>query len=293
MRNLTLITLSVGAIAALYLTVVPDEKGQPQENTTTHNLLPKQEGKQLLDGKNHLSQTDGIETNLNQKQNNSHSKKIENYKDPNPNLNSVEERLEKVSQWTDPSEFSGEEILAAIENEVLWDLSELVSPDPLPLDETEKEDGRAFFHAEQVKVAVSIPGDAMTIVVPDTGETLELTVSEVGSRSSGLVTVHGSINDDPSSSFNMTRGDNFIAGHINSSTNTYSFEIFGNTGWIHSSGALFTEELPPVAIHEEEEGHSSEHHHHTPTDDGIIVVTQRHSPHRGEQQQSTTSTIEE
>ena len=46
--------------------------------------------------------------------------------------------------------------------------------------------------------------------------------------------------------FNISQADNITAGHINTSTDTYSFEVFGDTGWIHQSGALFTGELPPV-----------------------------------------------
>ena len=166
-------------------------------------------------------------------------------KNKNKFIETVEERLQLISSTRDLSPYDNESISSAINDPRVWDFSTQASPDDLPLDETEKQDGRAFFNANPARVAVSIPGDVLEIALPNVGEPLLLDVKQAGVLENGIVKLSGSIQGEDGT-FNMSQGDNITAGHINTSTDTYSFEVFGDTGWIHQSGALFTGEHPPV-----------------------------------------------
>ena len=160
-------------------------------------------------------------------------------------VQTLEERLQFLSNTRDLSPYDEESISSAINDPRVWDFSTQVSLDDLPLDELEKQDGRSFFNANPARVAISIPGDVLEVALPDLGEPLLLDVKQAGVLENGSVTLKGSIQGEDGT-FNMTQNNSIVAGHINTSTNTYSFEVFNETGWIHESGALFTGELPPV-----------------------------------------------
>ena len=166
-------------------------------------------------------------------------------KDKNKFIETVDERLQLISSTRDLSSYDNESISSAINDPRIWDFLTQASIDDLPLDATEKQDGRSFFNANPARVAVSIPGDVLEIALPNLGEPLLLDVKQAEVLESGLVALSGSIQGDDGT-FNISQGDNITAGHINTSTDTYSFEVFGDTGWIHQSGALFTGEHPPV-----------------------------------------------
>lgn len=167
--------------------------------------------------------------------------------DQNIIVGTLIERMNKMSRWTDPKEFSEREICDAVAGATLWHLNEPVSPRDLPLDDEERCDGRQFFRVSQARVAASVPGDILEIMLPDTRETLKLLVERVEVGSNQLPKWEGKIiNNDVAGSFNMTRGNNFVSGHITTSRNTYSFELIGKKGWIHESRALFTGEALTV-----------------------------------------------
>lgn len=176
---------------------------------------------------------------------NSVSKKTSTQESTSKTFLTVDARIEKMSEWMDTSEFSREELIAAIDSPILFDLQQTAEPEKLPLDEVEKSDGRSFFQSNQARVAVLMPGDNLSVPVPDSEDIYNMHVEQVGAKGNGIVNWKGSVNDGEGT-FSLTRGNNFVAGHINTSTNTYSFEMYGDTGWIHESGALFTAELPPV-----------------------------------------------
>lgn len=177
-------------------------------------------------------------------------------------------RQELVSEWSDLSEFSDDQIQQANGSGDLWSLSnnDTVAIDDLPLDETELNDGRAFFAANQAKVAMMLPGDSVKITLPDTHETFALDVKTVAAPNKGLVSIKGLVEGQGDATFNMTRGAGYVVGHINTPTNSYSFEMHGNAGWIHDNGSLFTGEHPPI-VDPDHEHEGSEVH-----DDGILVV---------------------
>ena len=184
--------------------------------------------------------------------------------DRNPNIANLAARIEKIRHWTQASEFSDQEIYEAAAQTQLWDFSDSVSPEGLPLDNYEKLDGRQFFSANQARVAVSVPGDILEVSLPDTLDTLELLVESVEVGPNKLPSWKGRVlGSEYSGSFNMTRGHNFVSGHINTNENTYSFELFGDKGWVHESGALFTGELPPVELQGEVNDGQPGHEHTT------------------------------
>ena len=177
----------------------------------------------------------------------------------------ADKRIKLIEDRNDLSAYDKQEILAAINDPRIWDFSTIASADDLPLDASEKEDGRTFFKANPARIAVSIPGDTLEISLPALGESILLEVEQANAPQDGLISLSGKI-QGTTDTFSMTQGNNVIAGHINTSTNTYSFEIFGDTGWVTESGNLFTGELEPVVITEEEEqsgdsslGQSGEH----------------------------------
>lgn len=166
-------------------------------------------------------------------------------KNKNKFIETVEERLQLISSTRDLSLYDDESIASAINDPRVWDFLTQPSLDDLPLDETERQDGRSFFNANPARVAVSLPGDVLEVALPNVGEPLLLDVKQAGVLENGLVTLSGLIQGEDGT-FNISQGDNVTAGHINTSTETYSFEVFGDTGWIHQSGVLFTGEHPPV-----------------------------------------------
>lgn len=174
--------------------------------------------------------------------------------DPNKYVQTIEQRIARVAVRQDLSAFNAEEISDAVNDPQIWNTTDAQALTELPLDDIEKADGRSFFKANPARVAVSIPGDTLEVYLPDSDFPMELNVEQVKAAGNGVVSLSGTIgasNEGVNGTFNMTQGNNIIAGHINTNTNTYSFEIFGNAGWIHESGALFTEELPPVHIDDE------------------------------------------
>lgn len=175
-------------------------------------------------------------------------------KDKNDFVTSVDKRLLLIDGRNDLSAYDDETLLAAINEPLVWDFATEASTETLPLDDIEKEDGRTFFQANPVRIAVSIPGDILEISLPEFADSMDLEVVQVNTPSEGVISLSGEI-QGTSGTFNMTQSNGVIAGHINTATNTYSFEIFGDTGWIHESGALFTGELPPVV-------HTDDHDHH-------------------------------
>ena len=191
-------------------------------------------------------------------------KSVENEKTA-VNLIDADKRIKLIADRNDLSAYDKQQILAAINDPRVWDFSTIASADDLPLDTAEKEDGRTFFKANPARIAVSIPGDTLEISLPALGESILLEVEQASVPQDGLISLSGNI-AGTTGTFSMTQGNNVVAGHINTSTNTYSFEIFGDTGWVTESGNLFTAELEPVVITEEEEqsghsslGHSGEH----------------------------------
>ena len=212
--------------------------------------------------------------------------------DGNALIESFDLRLDKASEWFDVNAHSSQALQDAVNDPSLWDFDGNPVIDSLPLDEREKSDGRKFFVANPLKVAISMPGDEMSVVLPDTEHPEELIVNQVGSSTSGLITVSGQLKDDPSASFSMIHGDNFVAGHINTQSNTYSFEMFGDVGWIHSSGALFTGELPPVEVPSDatySDHHSDSHKHGT--DDDVVVILRGHHSNQEKNESTTSSDI--
>lgn len=178
-------------------------------------------------------------------------------------------RKELVSEWSDLSEFSEQQLQMANSSGELWSLSHKgsINTSDLPLDSVELSDGRAFFEANQAKVAMMLPGDSVSIALPDTNEVIALDVKSVASPNEGLVKVKGLVAGQGNQTFNMIRGAGYVSGHINTATNTYSFEMHGNTGWVHESGALFTGEL-----HADDPDHDHDHDDSHVQDDGIVVV---------------------
>ena len=190
-------------------------------------------------------------------------KLVENGKE-SVDLVDADKRIKLIADRNDLSAYDKQEILAAINDPRIWDFSTIASADDLPLDASEKEDGRTFFKANPARIAVSIPGDTLEISLPALGESILLEVEQANAPQDGLISLSGKI-QGTTDTFSVTQGNNVIAGHINTSTNTYSFEIFGDTGWVTESGNLFTGELEPVVITEEEQsgdsslGQSGEH----------------------------------
>ncbi|WP_370978727.1 hypothetical protein [Agaribacterium sp. ZY112] len=183
--------------------------------------------------------------------------------DPNPNIKTLADRLDKVRRWSKIENHSLDDISKAVRNPKLWDLESTPNTDSLPLDEQERKDGRQFFEANALRVAVSLPGDVFHVSAPDVKMPYELTVEQISSEKEGVMTMRGKLKNELGT-FTLSQGNGITSGHINASDNTYSFEIFGNTGWIHESGALFTEELPPVPVddthaHSESLGNKGEH----------------------------------
>ena len=166
-----------------------------------------------------------------------------------------------VEQWTNLDAISDKALEEALQQKELWDFDQNTDLNTLPLDDMEKNDGRKFLSVNPVKISTLIPGDKLNVPVPDKNEIYELVVENIGKGLNGLVTISGAVSDDPSSSFNIVRGTRVTSGHINTASNTYSFEFFGNQGWVHESGALFTEEHPPL-IPPGEEGAPNTHVEH-------------------------------
>ena len=172
---------------------------------------------------------------------------LEKMPDPNAAVRNFGERMQKVSRWVRPNEFTEQELFAAASDSTLWDLTDAADADGLPLQDSEKFDGRQFFNANQARVAATLPGDVLEIALPDTSEKLELLVESVEVDANQLPSWKGRvINSNYAGTFNMIRGNDFVSGHINTDSNTYSFELIGKKGWVHESGALFTGEAPPV-----------------------------------------------
>lgn len=223
---LKLLLPSVAAIAVIGFTYTKLHN----ENTPKEQELAEKSSDQLTQG-NYSNTSSSI----------NFSKILDN----NEFVDTVDKRLQQVSNRSDLGSYDAEDILSAVNSPKVWDFNENVSPEDLPLDSTEVTDGRKFFRASPARVAVSLPGDILEVYVPDMEEPLHLTVEQVASPANGLVKLKGTLKN-MDGTFNMSQGNNLVAGHINTPTNTYSFEMFGNTGWIHESGALFTGELPPI-----------------------------------------------
>lgn len=213
-------------------------------------LTPDESYEELSDGQKTLVRQQAKKADRSQPQNIDFA----TVEDSSVFIENVDERLRLIANRNDLSAYSDDEILAAVSDPRVWDFSAAGSPDDLPLDTSEKEDGRKFFHASPARVAISIPGDVLEVSLPELDQPLFLEVAQAGTPRDGLVALSGTV-QGMDGTFNMTQGNNVVAGHINTSTNTYSFEIFDDTGWIHESGALFTGELPPVV--------DTDHHEHT------------------------------
>lgn len=192
---------------------------------------------------------------------------LANVDDPNTFIKNIDERLSRITARQDISAYSEQEILNAVNNPKVWSSTNDVASSELPLDDKEKSDGRSFFEANPARIALSIPGDTLEVYLPNSDIPMELSVEQVSAPGNGVVSLSGQIvnsADNLNGTFNVSQGNNIIAGHINTDTNTYSFEVYDTHGWIHESGALFTEELSPlVDDHELEEaphlGQSGEH----------------------------------
>lgn len=192
---------------------------------------------------------------------------LANVDDPNTFIKNIDERLSRIAARQDISNYTEQEILDAVNNPKVWNSTNDVASSDLPLDDREKSDGRSFFEANPARIALSVPGDTLEVYLPDSDIPMELSVEQVSAPGNGVVSLSGQIvnsADSLNGTFNVSQGNNIIAGHINTSTNTYSFEVYETHGWIHESGALFTEELPPlIDEHELEEaphlGQAGEH----------------------------------
>jgi len=192
---------------------------------------------------------------------------LANTEDPNTFIKNIDERLSRITARQDISAYSEQEILNAVNNPKVWSSTNDVASSELPLDDRERSDGRSFFEANPARIALSIPGDTLEVFLPNSDIPMELSVEQVSAPGNGVVSLSGQIVNSADSldgTFNVSQGNNIIAGHINTSTNTYSFEVYDTHGWIHESGALFTEELSPlVDEHELEEaphlGQEGEH----------------------------------
>ena len=230
-------------------------------------------GSTELDANNSLSKPQSIQRSASSTARKSDFASIE---DNRSFVDTVDERLNLASNRYDLSAYDDEEILAAVNDPRVWDFSSEGSPDDLPLDATEREDGRTFFRASPARVSISIPGDVLEVALPGMEEPLLLEVAKIGTPGNGVVSLSGTLLGD-SGTFNMTQGSNLVAGHINTSTNTYSFEMFGETGWIHESGALFTGELPPVV----DDGHEGHAVHSSLGNQGELIIAKGNSEKEG------------
>ena len=181
--------------------------------------------------------------------------------DKNPHYDTLSDRIEAMEKWIGEEQYTPEQIAEAQQSDDLWDLAKQTDSKGLPLTDSEKSDGRVFFQVNPAKLASTLPGDTLTFDLPDLGDKFEVKIQQVGSPVKNIVTWSGAMNElgESLNSFSMTRGKGYYSGHINTPTNTYSFEVFNNKGWIHESGALFTGEHP--AVIEEPENHLSHDHH--------------------------------
>lgn len=178
-----------------------------------------------------------------------HTVNLSTTDDPNKFINNIDERLSRVTARQDVSIYNEQEILDAVNNPEVWGSTNDIASSELPLDDKEKTDGRSFFEANPARIALSIPGDTLEVYLPNSDIPMELSVEQVSAPGNGVVSLNGQIvnsTDNLNGTFNVSQGNNIIAGHINTNTNTYSFEVYDTHGWIHESGALFTEELEPL-----------------------------------------------
>ena len=224
---------------------------QSGANTNAHEIITQ------------VAQSNG--TQKNKKEDKSGSDNALTTPDKNPHFKTVSDRMEAMEKWIGKENFTAEEIAEAQKSDDLWELADTSDSEGMPLTEDEKNDGRQFFKVSPAKFASTLPGDTLKFDLPDSGDKFEVNIEQVGSPLKGIVTWSGAMNElgNELNSFSMTRGNNYYSGHINTPTNTYTFEVFGNKGWIHESGALFTGELNPVIEDPENE---SAHHSHQHTD---------------------------
>lgn len=235
--------------------------------TGSYLLFNANKGTPVESQKNTMQEKIQTKNNTASNSSKNHAIDLSTTDDPNTFINNIDERLSRVTARQDVSAYSEQEILDAVNNPKVWSSTNDVAPSELPLDDREKSDGRSFFKINPARIALSIPGDTLEVYLPNSDIPMELNVEQASAPGNGVVSLSGQIvnsADNLNGTFNVSQGNNIIAGHINTSTNTYSFEAYDTHGWIHESGALFTEELAPlIDNHELEEaphlGQEGEH----------------------------------
>ncbi len=168
-----------------------------------------------------------------------------NIPDPNPDFESLQQRLDEMSSRRAGVDFDAEAVQQVTQQADLW-VERKLPPTGTPLTEAELNDGRPFVEVNPLKVESLMPGDTFSLYIPQTNETLELHVEQVKQKRN-TVTWNGSLKiDDTVSLFTMSKGPSLIVGGIETPYTHYSFEVYGNVGWIEESGKLFKHESEPL-----------------------------------------------
>ena len=136
--------------------------------------------------------------------------------------------------------FDVAEVAAALKRETAWSPAEDV-PSHLPLEPEELTDGRQFIQLDSMKIETLAPGDAVKVLIEETGQEYVVTMDNVEKHDYDSISWHGHIDgsDGQTYSVSFTRGKELTVGGLDTPEGHYVLQAHGNDGWLASSALLF------------------------------------------------------
>ena len=187
--------------------------------------------------------------------------------DMNPNYPTLDHRLTEMQARRNGESFDADKVKAALSMNSPWSEDARVMS-AFSGQDANQEDGRAFIRYEPLRVEALMPGDELSLPIPQESQEFRMVVETVEAHGDGVVTWRGHLKD-------FTEQNQVTISQANGNTQMgiftpdahYQVEIFGNKGWVVNSGHLFkggdvvinvTDGVEGPAIHHGEHGETTE-----------------------------------
>lgn len=160
----------------------------------------------------------------------------------NPNFPNLEQRIAELTQLYPYREFSSSEVLDLLAQTNAWESSADI-PDSLPINDEQRNDGRAFIELNPERFQVMLPGDTLELPLEKLGMHLQMQVDSREPLANGGFTLHGRVlGSDEVMRVTITQGPGLSLAGIDTPQGHVVMQANDTHGWVASSETLFKQD---------------------------------------------------
>lgn len=160
----------------------------------------------------------------------------------NKNFPTLEQRIAELNQLYPYREFAPEEVVDLLAQSHAWQSATQV-PDHLPINEAQRNDGRAFIELNPERFQVLLPGDTLQLPLEKLGMDLQMQVDSREPLANGGFTLHGHlVGSNELMRVTITQGPGLSLAGIDTPQGHIVMQANDSHGWIASSETLFKQD---------------------------------------------------